>query len=99
MKIASRHQTHAAVSARDHRHGESAFLLQNFYVKEYAENLMMHLLVEDVESWWERAHDVLSKYGLKSEPPKDQPWGIRDFTLPDPSGVLWRIGQNTEWWG
>jgi catechol 2,3-dioxygenase-like lactoylglutathione lyase family enzyme len=78
------------------RRGQSAFLLQKFYVKAFAENLMMHLLVEDVESWWERAHEVLSKYGLKSEPPKDQPWGIRDFTFPDPSGVLWRIGQNTE---
>jgi catechol 2,3-dioxygenase-like lactoylglutathione lyase family enzyme len=78
------------------RHGGSAFLLQKFYVKEFAENLMMHLLVEDVESWWERAHEVLLKYGLKSEPPKDQPWGIRDFTFADPAGVLWRIGQNTE---
>jgi catechol 2,3-dioxygenase-like lactoylglutathione lyase family enzyme len=78
------------------RHGQSAFLLQKFYVKAFAENLMMHLLVEDVESWWEHAHEVLLKYGLKSEPPKDEPWGIRDFTFLDPAGVLWRIGQNTE---
>ncbi|MFM7887854.1 MAG: VOC family protein, partial [Pseudanabaena sp.] len=28
------------------------FFLQNFYVKELAETLMMHLLVEDVDSWW-----------------------------------------------
>jgi len=25
--------------------------------------------------------------------PVDQPWGIRDFVLTDPTGVLWRIGQ------
>lgn len=31
-------------------HGDCAFLLQNFYAQELAENLMMHLLVKDVES-------------------------------------------------
>lgn len=77
-------------------HGKTAFLLQNFYVKEFATNLMMHLLVEDVDSWWEKAEGVLLKYGRKSEPPKDQPWGIRDFAFLDPSGVAWRIGQSTE---
>jgi len=30
-------------------HNNVSFLLQNFYVKELAENLMMHLLVENVE--------------------------------------------------
>jgi hypothetical protein len=29
-------------------HGNSSFLLQNFYVKEHADNFMMHLLVENV---------------------------------------------------
>ena len=27
-------------------------------------------------------------------PEKDQPWGMRDFVVIDPSGVLWRIAQN-----
>ncbi len=31
--------------------GNSSFLLQRFYVKEHAENFMMHMLVEDVEAW------------------------------------------------
>ena len=26
--------------------------LQNFYVKEHADNFMMHLLVANVEAWW-----------------------------------------------
>jgi uncharacterized glyoxalase superfamily protein PhnB len=26
--------------------------------------------------------------------PQDQPWAMRDFTLFDPSGVLWRVAQN-----
>ncbi len=77
-------------------HGRATFLLQNFYVKDFAENLMMHLLVEDVDSWWEHAQGVLIKYGIESDPPKNQPWGIRDFVFLDPSGVAWRIGQVEE---
>jgi hypothetical protein len=33
--------------------GDCSFLLQRFYVKEHAENFMMHLLVPDVEAWWQ----------------------------------------------
>lgn len=78
------------------RHGQSSFLLQNFYHKEHADNFMMHLLVEDVDAWWRQvqAKDIASKYTVKIEPPEDRPWGMRDFILVDPSGVLWRIAQN-----
>jgi uncharacterized glyoxalase superfamily protein PhnB len=78
--------------------GDSSFLLQNFYVKEFAENLMLHLLVEDVDAWWAKLNEVgiAEKYGVKMSPVKQQPWRMRDFTLHDPSGVLWRVGQNTD---
>ncbi len=77
-------------------HGDSSFLLQNFYIKEHADNFMMHLLVEDVEAWWRQvqAKGIASKYGTFVEPPEDRDWGLRDFVIVDPSGVLWRIGQN-----
>ena len=79
------------------RHGNSTFLLQNFYDKTHADNFMMHLLVQDVDSWWRhvQAQGLIAKYGLKAEPPADRPWGMRDFVIVDPTGVLWRIGQNT----
>lgn len=75
--------------------GRSSFLLTRFYEKPFAENLMMSLLVVDVESWWQRvvAQDLVSRYGVRAAPPEDRPWGLRDFTLNDPCGVLWRIGQ------
>jgi catechol 2,3-dioxygenase-like lactoylglutathione lyase family enzyme len=78
------------------RHGASSFLLQNFHVKECTDNFMMHLLVEDVDAWWAhvQAQGIVAKYGVRAEPPEDRPWGLRDFPLIDPSGVLWRIGQN-----
>ena len=78
------------------RHGDASFLLQNFYVPEHADNFMMHLLVEDVEAWWRhvRTRDLQSKYQIMAEPPEDRSWGLRDFVITDPTGVLWRIGQN-----
>jgi catechol 2,3-dioxygenase-like lactoylglutathione lyase family enzyme len=78
------------------RNGNSSFLLQNFYNKEHAGNFMMHLLVEDVEAWWRhvQAQGLAAKYGVMAEPPADRSWGLRDFVITDPTGVLWRIGQN-----
>jgi catechol 2,3-dioxygenase-like lactoylglutathione lyase family enzyme len=78
------------------RCGECSFLLQNFYHPEHAGNFMMHLLVVDAEAWWrhvERAQ-LASEYGVRAEPPGDRPWGMRDFTIADPTGVLWRIAQS-----
>ena len=48
-------------------HGKSGFLLQNFYVKEHADNFMMHLLVENVEAWWDHVQNygLAAKYGVK----------------------------------
>jgi catechol 2,3-dioxygenase-like lactoylglutathione lyase family enzyme len=80
-------------------HSETAnFLLQNFYVKEFAENLMMHLLVEDVDAWRAKVDEsgIAARYGVAVSDVRLQPWRMRDFTLVDPSGVLWRIAQNVE---
>jgi catechol 2,3-dioxygenase-like lactoylglutathione lyase family enzyme len=78
------------------RHGNSSFLLQNIHKKRHFAGFMMHLLVEDVEAWWNHVHarDLAGKYSVTVEPPEDRSWGIRDFVVIDPTGVLWRIGQN-----
>jgi catechol 2,3-dioxygenase-like lactoylglutathione lyase family enzyme len=78
------------------RHGDSSFLLQNFYSKEHADNFMMHLLVEDVDAWWShvQTQGLIAKYGVRAEPPSDKPWGLRDFAILDPTGVAWRVGQD-----
>lgn len=79
-------------------HDEASFLLQDFYNKALAENLMLHLLVEDVDAWHARVVQagLVALYGVRLSKPVQQPWRMRDFTLTDPSGVLWRIAQNTE---
>jgi uncharacterized glyoxalase superfamily protein PhnB len=74
--------------------GESSFLLQNFFVQEHAANYQMHLLVENVDAWHEKAKAVAERFNVNVGEPENQPWAMRDFTLFDPSGVLWRIAQN-----
>ena len=76
--------------------GASSFLLQDFFVQEHAANYQMHLLVEDVDAWHERAKAVAQRFKVKIGEPENQPWAMRDFTLFDPSGVLWRIAQNIQ---
>ena len=75
-----------------------SFLLQDYCVNSLAENFMMHILVEDVDSWWNHVlvSGVAAKYGINVTAIEAQPWSMRDFCLTDPSGVLWRIGQNTD---
>ena len=71
-------------------------ILQNFYVKEHAENFMMTLRVDDTNAWWERikALDLKEKYQLGiANPPEMQPWGIRVLYITDPTGVLWHIAE------
>lgn len=78
------------------RHGETSFLLQSFSEPAFIRNFQMHLLVESVDAWHRHvmAAGVAERYGVKVGAPVDQPWAMRDFTLFDPSGVLWLIAQN-----
>ena len=76
-------------------HGATTFFLQKFYVQNHAENFLMQLQVENVDDWHahletERIHE---RFGVRIDAPENQPWGMRDFNLFDPSGVLWRVSQ------
>lgn len=77
------------------RHGESSFLLQTCTIPEFISNFQMHLLVEDVDAWHTHIGEqrLVERFGVKAGVPENRPWGMRDFTLVDPSGVLWRIAQ------
>ena len=50
-----------------------------------------YLIVPDVEDW----HAKLHAAGLPVTPVEDQPWGMREFTLTDPSGNHVRIGRSS----
>lgn len=74
------------------RQGPARFLLQPFGQPDFAANFQMHLLVDDADAWWRHAAPVAERFGTRCEAPQDRAWGMRDFALFDPSGVLWRIG-------
>ena len=78
------------------RHGDAAFLLQAFDDRAFIENYMMHLLVQSADDWhaYVAASGVVERFGVRLTAPEDRPWAMRDFTLSDPAGVCWRIGQN-----
>ena len=77
--------------------GPCAFLLQDYYLKEFAENCVMHLLVADVHAWHRqvRGAGLAERYGVQVTGVTDQPWGISEFVVIDPAGVCWHVGQNT----
>jgi len=71
-----------------------SFLLQDFYVEQWAENFVMHMLVDDLDAWWEHltSLNVASRYGVKSpRAPKLESWGLNVAYMFDPAGVLWHI--------
>lgn len=78
--------------------GTHAFLLQGYYVKEWADNVVMHVLVKDVDAWW-RHIDSLAlprQFDVSpAAPPRIEPWGLTVLYLTDPSGVLWHFAQPT----
>ena len=76
--------------------GTYSFLLQNYYVAEWAGNFMMHVLVSDLDAWWEQiqALDLPSRFSVPSpRPPKAESWGLTVAYVIDPSGVLWHFAQ------
>ena len=78
--------------------GTHAFLLQGNYVKEWAENTVMHVLVEDVDGWWRHIDslDLGRQFEVSApEPPRAESWGLTVTYVFDPSGVLWHFAQST----
>ena len=77
------------------RLGDSAFLLQDFFVAAHASNVVMVLNLPDLDAFWLglQRQGLIERYGVRAEPPQRRPWGRVDMTLTDPSGVLWRIAQ------
>ena len=79
----------AVMSNRD-----DSFILQNFYVKELADNFVLQLTVPDANAWW-KTNDperVAEQFATKPPtPPTLQPWGMIVGFIHDPSGVLWHV--------
>lgn len=78
--------------------GTTAFYLQNAYVKDWIDNTMIFMEVDDVDRYWKElvVLDLPSKYkNAKLTPIKKYDWGKECF-LHDPSGILWHFGAFTK---
>ena len=80
------------------RIGDSKFLLQDYYVKDHADNFMMFLLVDDANEWWDYIQQcgVVDKFNMTLKPPENYPWGMREIHMLDPVGVFWHFAQDIE---
>jgi catechol 2,3-dioxygenase-like lactoylglutathione lyase family enzyme len=71
------------------------FYLQDAYVKDWIDNTMLFLEVDDVERHWSelKALDLPAKYeNVRLTPIRTEQWG-RECFLHDPSGILWHFGE------
>jgi catechol 2,3-dioxygenase-like lactoylglutathione lyase family enzyme len=71
-----------------------AFYLQSYYVKDWVDNSMIFVEVEDVDEEWKRISSLglEEKYsGARLVGIREEDWG-REFFLHDPAGILWHFG-------
>lgn len=71
------------------------FYLQGAYVKDWVDNTMVFLEVEDVYRFYHELIqlDLPSRYeGVRVEPVRELHWG-RECFVHDPSGILWHFGE------
>lgn len=67
----------------------TTFFLQRYYNKEFAENLMLQLVVENIDEAY-RVVSGIEGYDVRHSPIKQESWG-KVIYLWGPSGELWHI--------
>ncbi|WP_333600884.1 glyoxalase [Flavobacterium sp.] len=74
---------------------EVGFYLQDAYVKDWIDNSMVFVEVDDVEEFWRKITtlNLTAKYeNVKVVPIKNYDWGKECF-VHDPAGILWHFGE------
>ncbi|MFL9837380.1 glyoxalase [Flavobacterium sp. ST-75] len=72
-----------------------AFYLQKAYVKDWIDNTMLFMEVENVDIFWKSLNELnlTAKYkGVRLVPVRTMEWGKECF-VHDPSGILWHFGE------
>ena len=71
---------------------ESKFILQKFANKEFAENFMITVRVDDVTAFFEevKQKQLPEKFGIRISAPKEMPYG-KESNLIDLAGVCWHF--------
>jgi hypothetical protein len=74
---------------------EIGFYLQDAYVKDWIENTMLFIEIENVEDFWDEllSLHLTEKYeNVRVTPIRTMEWGKECF-VHDPSGILWHFGE------
>jgi hypothetical protein len=72
------------------------FYLQRYYTKEWAENCMLHISVQDATNCYAQISQLIKSErfpGARVAPPKQEPYGALVTYVWDPSGVLLHLAQ------
>ncbi len=75
--------------------GNLGFYLQDAYVKDWVDNTMVFMEVDNVTRFWDElvALNLTAKYKTaKLTPIRTLDWGSECF-VHDPSGILWHFGE------
>jgi hypothetical protein len=70
------------------------FILQKFSNKEFAENFMVRVAVDDLDEFWKEIEqkDLPAKFGVRIKEPTQLPYG-REVHMIDLAGVCWHFGE------
>jgi hypothetical protein len=71
------------------------FYLQDAYVKDWVDNTMIFMEVQDVSRFWDElvSLNLTAKYeNVRLTPIRTEAWG-RECFVHDPSGILWHFGE------
>lgn len=72
---------------------DNEIILQDYYVKDWAENTMLVMTVSDLDDWVIKIQSMIQHQlyeKVKLQGPKDFGWGKQLHVL-DPAGVLWHV--------
>jgi len=76
--------------------GDRAFYLQRYYVKDWAENSMLYIIVADAQRCFEQISALLADgrfVGARVVAPKREAYGAVVTYVWDPAGVLLHLAQ------
>src|SRR6202030_2009513 len=58
--------------------GPCSFILQSYYVQQWADNFVIHMTVSNLNLWWDHILrlDLPSRYGVKTRAPQWEGWAM-----------------------
>jgi len=68
------------------------FILQKFENREFAENFMISVRVDDADRFWQEVNEkqLAKKFGIRFSPPAQMPYG-KECNMIDLAGVCWHF--------